>query len=55
MVAYLSSSGRSGSAVDGWILTERSVNTSYSYLLHRCRRKTFRVKPRAMHWTWWSA
>jgi len=42
MVAYLSSSGRSGgSAADGWILTERSVNTSYSYLLHRCRRKTF--------------
>src|SRR5262249_33438328 len=30
-----------GSAADGWILTERSVNTSYSYLVHRCRRKTF--------------
>ena len=40
-VAYLSSSGRPGSAADGQILTERSVNTSYTYLLHRCGRKTF--------------
>jgi len=55
MVASLSSGGRSGSAAAGWILTERSVNKSYSYLLHGCRRNTFWVKPMAMRWIWWSA
>jgi len=39
----------------GRILTERSVNKSYSYLLQGCRRNTFWVKPVAMRWIWWSA
>jgi len=55
MVAYLSSGGRSAVSRRWLVLTERSVNKSYSYLLHGCRRKTFWVKPRAMHWTLWSA
>src|SRR5216110_2817859 len=41
MVAYLSSGGRSAVSRRWLVLTERSVNKSYSYLLHGCRRKTF--------------